>query len=308
LAEIHDDDIQQIDVVMRDLMLKGRVVKEELKEEDQLKRLVYEEKKAKDFGKYGAEGKKLNKLSKKKSSDREALQISFVKLPIIAEELTEEHKKYLKARARKIYFGRVGSLWERAHRFFKNTYSVAPDSSETKMKFFFQELKNNLWFGLLAKTSKIAPRHVRVTLWYLYIAQHLLISSLIYVIGIQRRVFPVSMDLLHWSGTAHAAMFGAWPLGIIVALIFRMPMDSRRLIEGVRMKKLNKAFRAVDETMGMRYSLGYFVSLLVYSMMTCVVLFFNFFYPGWYVMHWIYCLVLLYLLDMLAYTFAFAAF
>jgi len=54
---------------------------------------------------------------------------------------------------------------------------------ENKMKFFNDTLKNNLWFGLMAKTSKIAPRHVRLTLMYLYISVHLIISSFIYMIG-----------------------------------------------------------------------------------------------------------------------------
>jgi len=201
----------------------------------------------------------------------------------------------------------VAGLWERAHRFFKNTYAVAPDSSETKMKFFYNELKNNLWFGLMAKTSKISPRHTRVTLMYLYIALHLFISSAIYVTGIQRRLIPVAFDLLQWAATAHLALFGAMPYAIMVALIFRMPISTRKMIEGVKMSKLNKVFEEVDATMGWRYSFGYFFSLTIYMLMTITVLFFNYFYPGYYVMHWLYCLILLYMLDMLAYTFALAA-
>ena len=48
------------------------------------------------------------------------------------------------------------------------------------MSFFNEEIKNNLWIGLIAKTSKIAPRHVRLALMYLYTALHLLALTLVW--------------------------------------------------------------------------------------------------------------------------------
>ena len=49
------------------------------------------------------------------------------------------------------------------------------------MKFFNEELKNNFWIGLMGKTSKIAPRHARLTLMYFYISLHLTIITIVYM-------------------------------------------------------------------------------------------------------------------------------
>ena len=91
--------------------------------------------------------------------------------------------KEYKIRARRKVFGKVGSSCERALRFYKKTFKRDKNASEAKMKFFHAALKTNLWFGLMATTSKIAPRHVRLTLMYLYISLHLFITSFIFILG-----------------------------------------------------------------------------------------------------------------------------
>lgn len=48
------------------------------------------------------------------------------------------------------------------------------------MSFFNEELKNNLWIGLIAKTSKIAPRHVRLALMYLYSSLYIIIVTAVF--------------------------------------------------------------------------------------------------------------------------------
>lgn len=101
----------------------------------------------------------------------------------IYEELTTGERKMLKKRARRKVFGRVGSLWERAKRYYKRTLKRDSHTSETKMKFFHEALKTNMWFGLMARTSKIAPRHVRLTMMYLYISVHLSFMTIVYMFG-----------------------------------------------------------------------------------------------------------------------------
>jgi len=49
------------------------------------------------------------------------------------------------------------------------------------MSVFEEELKNNMWIGLVAKTSKIAPRHVRLVMMYFYAAMYMLLMTLIYL-------------------------------------------------------------------------------------------------------------------------------
>lgn len=58
------------------------------------------------------------------------------------------------------------------------------------MKFFYEELKNNMFFGLIAKTSKIAPRHIRLTLMYFTICIHIMILTLFMIFGV---VFYISI-------------------------------------------------------------------------------------------------------------------
>src|ERR1700710_519997 len=99
----------------------------------------------------------------------------------------------MKRRARRKVFGRVGSMTERSLRFYKRAFKRDTHTSEAKMKFFNEELKNNLLFGLMAKTSKIAPRHARLTLMYLYIALNLFISSFMFTFGLQSYIIDDSM-------------------------------------------------------------------------------------------------------------------
>lgn len=79
------------------------------------------------------------------------------------------------------------------------------------------------------------------------------------------------------------------------------------MIVGVRAKKLNKAFPEVDRHMGWRYAIGYFICLSFASLMTVMVLIFNIFYPQSYVMGWALCLILVYIFDLVVFTFALAA-
>ena len=99
-----------------------------------------------------------------------------------------------------------------------------------------------------------------------------------------------------------------WVITIPVALIFRMPLHLRRMIAGVRTKKINKAFQMIDQHMGWRYAVGYFICLSMFFIMTVVVLVFNIFYPRDYVMGWFFNIILIYLFDMIVFTFALAAF
>ena len=57
------------------------------------------------------------------------------------------------------------------------------------MNFVNETIENNLWVGLIAKTSKIAPRHVRLAMMYLYTALHLTVLTLIYAFNLESYVF-----------------------------------------------------------------------------------------------------------------------
>ena len=87
-----------------------------------------------------------------------------------------------------------------------------------------------------------------------------------------------------------------------------MPLSLRRMIAGVKTKKLNKAFMVVDSHMGWKYAIGYFFCLTMFIIMTFVVLVFNTFYPQDYVIGWAFNIILLYLLDMIVFTFGLAGF
>jgi hypothetical protein len=102
-------------------------------------------------------------------------------------------------------------------------------------------------------------------------------------------------------------LVAAWLVAIPVALIFRMPLANRRLVAGVRTKKINKAFREVDKLMGRRYAVGYFICYSVYGLMSVLVVAFNTFYPRDYVVGWAFNILLLYLFDLVVFTFALAA-
>ena len=99
-----------------------------------------------------------------------------------------------------------------------------------------------------------------------------------------------------------------WVITIPVALIFRMPVSLRGMVAGVKTKKINKAFKEVDVHMGCRYAIGYFICLTMYFVMTVCVLVFNIFYPQEYVMGWAFNIILLYLFDLIIFTFMLAGF
>ena len=110
-----------------------------------------------------------------------------------------EERKKLRKRAKRKVFGRVGNLCERARRFYTRTLRHNPDSSESKMKFFNEALKTGLWFGLMARTSKISPRHTRLTLMYLYISVHLIFTTTVFQFEFQNYVqdfIPISIAVI----------------------------------------------------------------------------------------------------------------
>ena len=93
-----------------------------------------------------------------------------------------------------------------------------------------------------------------------------------------------------------------------MAFILRMPIRIRRMIEGVKTKKVNRAFIEIDKQMNWHYTIGYVIAYINYGIMTAVVSFFNFFYPTAYCMTWLYCIFALYFFDMLLWTGAVASF
>ena len=97
-----------------------------------------------------------------------------------------------------------------------------------------------------------------------------------------------------------------WVICVPVALVMRMPMSLRKQIEGIKTKKINKVFKEIDRQMGIRYAIGYFVCYTSYLVMSVLVLFFNYFYPSDYCMNWLFLMVVIYFLDLVAFTFAFA--
>ena len=78
-------------------------------------------------------------------------------------------------------FGIPGSLYERAHRYYEMIHDFNERNSRMKINIFEEELKNNMWIGLVAKSSKIAPRHVRLLMMYFYAANYMLFMTLIYL-------------------------------------------------------------------------------------------------------------------------------
>jgi hypothetical protein len=95
------------------------------------------------------------------------------------------------------------------------------------MVFFTEELKNNFWFGLMAKTSKIAPRHVRLTMMYLNIAIHWFVTAFMMTFGYHQILIDDDSTFQNLVMIMIAA-YGSWIFTIPVALIFRMPMSMRR--------------------------------------------------------------------------------
>lgn len=102
--------------------------------------------------------------------------------------MSRDEKKKYKKRARKKVFGAPGTLCERAARFYRKTMKNNKSNPNAKMSFFNEELKNNLWIGLIAKTSKIAPRHVRLLLMYFYTALYMIFLTIIFGFQIQELI------------------------------------------------------------------------------------------------------------------------
>jgi len=103
----------------------------------------------------------------------------------IYEEFTKEERKKYKKRARKKVFGVPGGLCDRARRYYSMTMKYNAVNPNAKMSFFNEELKNNLWIGLIAKSSKITPRHVRLLLMYFYSALYILLYTIIFAFNLQ---------------------------------------------------------------------------------------------------------------------------
>eukprot|EP00347_Sterkiella_histriomuscorum_P002038 403369714 len=226
---------------------------------------------------------------------------------VLFSDLSKDDLRNLKQRAKRKVFGKVGSMSERAQRFFKRTIKRQNPLHNKKMEFFNEALKSTLWMGLLAKTSKIAPRHVRLALLYLYISVHLLITSIAFILGYIDTFAEIIEDSLFTTlGAAILTLMGAWIIGIPVALIFRMPLSIRKQVQGVRTKKINVVFREIDAQMSCRYAIGYFICFSFYLLMTVVVTFFTYLYPSDYCIQWFQLIFIVYILDLLLFTFAFA--
>jgi hypothetical protein len=103
---------------------------------------------------------------------------------MIYETMSKEDQKKYKKRARRKVFGRPGGLCDRAKRVYDITMKHNTKNPNAKMSFFNEELKNNLWIGLVAKTSKIAPRHVRLVLMYFYSSLYITLLTLIFAFGL----------------------------------------------------------------------------------------------------------------------------
>lgn len=81
-----------------------------------------------------------------------------------------------------------GGLCDRAKRVYDMTMKHNTKNPNAKMSFFNDELKNNLWIGLIAKTSKIAPRHVRLVLMYFYSSLYITLLTLIFGFELQEYI------------------------------------------------------------------------------------------------------------------------
>lgn len=106
----------------------------------------------------------------------------------IYETLSKEEQKKYKRRARKKVFGVPAGLCDRAKRVYDTTMKHNSKNPNAKMSFFSEELKNNLWIGLIAKSSKIAPRHVRLLLMYFYSSLYITLLTLIFAFQLQEYI------------------------------------------------------------------------------------------------------------------------
>jgi hypothetical protein len=94
--------------------------------------------------------------------------------------MSKDEKRKYKKRARRKVFGVPAGLCERAERFYNHHMKLAKTNPNAKTAFFNEELKNNYWIGLIAKTSKIAPRHVRLAMMYLYASLYIIFLTMIF--------------------------------------------------------------------------------------------------------------------------------
>jgi phage shock protein PspC (stress-responsive transcriptional regulator) len=102
--------------------------------------------------------------------------------------MSKEEKKKYKKRARRKVFGVPAGLCERAHRYYSKTMKHNSTNPNAKMSFFNEELKNNYWIGLIAKTSKIAPRHVRLVMMYFYASLYIIALTIIFAFQLQEYI------------------------------------------------------------------------------------------------------------------------
>eukprot|EP00347_Sterkiella_histriomuscorum_P014884 403359155 len=201
LAEIKDRNIQKINDVIQDIIARHHIKKEQIDNAHATQMGLIDKVKMGDAVWQEKQGiaTSANDFASRKTY----------------EEMTKEEKKELKRKASKKVFGKVGSTSERARRFYEKTLKtkkfVNLAHNEAKMKFFNQALKTNLWFGLLATTSKIAPRHIRLALMYLYISIHLLITSFAYIMGYQEMLADyLQEEMISIAATAIIPLILAW--------------------------------------------------------------------------------------------------
>jgi hypothetical protein len=94
--------------------------------------------------------------------------------------MSKDDQKAYRKRARRKVFGMPAGLCDRARRYYDMTMKHNQKNPNAKMSFFNDELKNGLWIGLVAKTSKIAPRHVRLALMYFYASLYITALTIIF--------------------------------------------------------------------------------------------------------------------------------
>jgi hypothetical protein len=143
----------------------------------------------------------------------------------IFEQLSSEEQKQYRKRARKKVFGIPAGLCDRAKRIYNTTMKHNSKNPNAKMSFFNEELKNNIWIGLIAKTSKIAPRHVRLLLMYFYASLYITALTIIFAFEIQEMISENA--LFQVVALSVFLLPAVWVITIPVALIFRMPLQLR---------------------------------------------------------------------------------
>lgn len=120
MAEIKDKSLQQIDTIVKDMLLRDNALNMSPSPK------VIESPERQNI-------KVAPKFMKDEDFETQGERTGAMRY----EDLPKDKRKYYKSRAKKKVFGRVGGLQERADRFFKKTYKYNPESSQTKMKFFY---------------------------------------------------------------------------------------------------------------------------------------------------------------------------